>query len=149
MKKTLALVILSVLFCTGYCYDSGKNPVKAMFLSFTIPGSGQFYNEKYVKAGVIFTLQTTFLGLSIHSHNRMNKYYDKALQASGEDFYYYERRYFEYYDRRQNMLWWFASAVVLSGIDAFVDASLFNFEQEKRNMEVLFDGDIISVNFRF
>lgn len=149
MRKVIIALSIIISAYNLYCYDSGKKPMQAMALSLAIPGGGQFYNESYYKAGLIFALEGVFAGRAIYHHNRMNHYYDKALASSEEDYEFYRKKYYRYHNKRQNDFWWLGSIVFLSIVDAFVDAHLYNYNIERERVQLLFDKEQIGIGIRF
>jgi len=120
-----------------------------MALSFIIPGGGQFYNESYYKAAVVFALEGYLISRTIYHHSKVNEYYDKAQESVGEDFLAYQDLYYRYYNRRQNDFWWLGTVVFLSMVDAFVDAHLYNYNQEKEKVHIIFEGNKIGIGLNF
>lgn len=143
----LVLLLISINFLSGY--DTGKSPLKAMALSAFLPGGGQIYNQAYYKGAGVIAVQGFFMGSLIYHNHQVNKYEDKALDAAGEDFFRYQRKYNDYFDKRQNSIWWFGSILFLSILDAYVDANLYNYEQEKGGVEILFDQRRIGISYRW
>lgn len=150
MKKII-LIAATVLFCLSsiYGFETGKDPTKAMLLSLAIPGGGQLYNESYYKAAGVFSLQAYFIGQTVYHHNLMNDYRDKMKEASGADKAYYRAKSNRLYDKRQNDFWWLGSILFLSVVDAFVDAHLYNFEEKKDEVHLIFDNEKIGVSLNF
>ncbi len=134
---------------SGMDYYPGKNPTKAMFLSLFIPGAGQFYNEQYWKASAVFIVESTMIGLTIYNHVKMEEYYDKARSATDETFQIYYKKYNNYYKKRQNMYWWLGGFTFLSIVDAFVNAHLYNYEKEKRKIELKFERNKLQMSYKF
>jgi TM2 domain-containing membrane protein YozV len=126
-----------------------KNPTKAAFLSAFIPGSGQFYNEKYLKSAAVVVTQASLVGLSIHFDKQMSKYKKRRDNSTGVDNVNYHIRYIEYYELRQSYRFWVGASVLLSALDAYVDAHLFNFNDKKNEIRLKFEDDklILSVIF--
>ncbi len=120
-----------------------------MFLSLVIPGGGQFYNESYYKAAFVFALEGYFIGRTIYHHDRTNHYYDRMQETSGAEQDFYESQYNRYYRRRQNDYWWLGTTVFLSIVDAFVDAHLFNYQQEKEKVQIIFENNRIGIGINF
>jgi hypothetical protein len=124
-----------------------KNATKAMLYSLVIPGGGQFYNQKYLKAGIDFAAESILIGYTLHYHIKMNDAYDKYKQNPEMPNYYDE--YSRYYEKRQSIFWWFGAVKFMSVVDAFVDAKIYNYEEKKRKIELRFGGDKVSLNYRF
>lgn len=93
-----------------------KSPTGAMLRSLTIPGWGQWYNEKPFKA---FVVAAGEIGLIVdivlqnQKTQRSNNYYDR-----------------EFYRNNRNLAMWWLAAVILYGMaDAYVDAHLYHFDE--------------------
>lgn len=125
---------------------TGKSGTKAIIYSALIPGGGQIYNDKYIKAGVAVGLEVLFLGSGIYYQVEGDKAWDKYEQT-GDTTYYNE--YSDYHLKSQSMLWWFFSVKFLSVLDAYVDAKLYNYDSKKRQLELELSGNSISLNYRF
>ncbi len=139
MRKYL-LIIIFLAFCSFIFADEvKKNPIKSATLSLFIPGAGQFYNEQFIKSGVIIALESSFAGLAIYHHLEAEKYYDKG-DLNNYDKYYY---------KKQNDLWWLGTIIFLSTIDAFVDAHLFDFEEKKKKIHLKFSNNALSLSYNF
>jgi|SRR5690554_2430507 len=149
MRKILLILILFLLV-SGLCgYDPGKKPLKAMALSLAIPGGGQFYNESYYKAAFVLALEGYFIGRTIYHHDRVNHYRDLADTTTGEEHDFYLDEFNRYYRRRQNDYWWLGTIVFLSVVDAFVDANLYNYNQEKERVNILFGFNRVGIKINF
>ncbi|MBC8312918.1 MAG: hypothetical protein H8E33_01545 [Candidatus Cloacimonetes bacterium] len=143
-KKIFVFSLIILLFCNFLVANekekiSEKNATKAMLYSFIVPGGGQFYNQKYFKSVAVFATEAIMIGYAIDYHIKMNDAWDDENQAE----------YSQFYDKRQNMYWWFGAIKFLSVVDAFVDAKLYDFEEKKRKIELKFDGNTISLSYRF
>ncbi len=109
-----------------------KSPTGALFRSVAFPGWGQLYNRKYLKAGLVFGVETTFLVLMVIDWDRMNehkKLFD-SLPENHQDKYWEYEQYKFYKDRKNLYLWSILTTVFLSMFDAYVDAHLYNFDKE-------------------
>ncbi len=110
-----------------------KSPTGALLRSVIFPGGGQFYNRKYIKGMVVFGTETTFLTLAAIDWSRVNNH-KRNFQNTN---YSYSDRLWEfdqyrfYEDRRNLFLWITAGVIFLSMFDAYVDAQLYHFDQEK------------------
>ena len=94
-----------------------KNPTCAMIKSATIPGWGQFYNEKVFKGIIIAGIETSLVANAVIQ----NQY----AQASTS---YLEREF--YRDNRGLSIWWLTGVILYSVADAYVDAHLFEFDEK-------------------
>jgi len=90
-----------------------KSPKGAMVRSLVFPGLGQFYNEQYIKAAIVLAGQGTLIGFSFYYNNR-------AREIPLEEEFYK--------DRRNLMYWWIGAATLLSMLDAYIDAHLYDFD---------------------
>ncbi len=148
MIRKITVLVVFVLCCSLLAaYDTGRSPLKAMALSALLPGGGQIYNQAYYKGAGVIAIQGFFIGSLIYHNHQVNKYEDKALKATGEDIFIYQQRYNDYFDKRQNDIWWVGSILFLSVLDAYVDANLYNYEQEKRAVEIIFDSHRVGVSY--
>ncbi|UCE18510.1 MAG: hypothetical protein JSV84_16935 [Gemmatimonadota bacterium] len=102
-----------------------KSPTGAMIRSAVVPGWGQFYTEHYVKSGLIFCIES---GLVISALVQDKK----ARDAYAVDY----EEYLDRLDRRNGYLWWTAGVIVFSMIDAYVDAHLFGFDEDRSSLKI-------------
>lgn len=106
------------------------SPTLTMFKSVVFPGWGQWSNRKYVKAGVVFAVESYFLVKYVHfarkasdCRDRWQAVPDADTTARVETF----DQYAEYRDSRNSNLWGVVVTVFLSMFDAYVDAHLRDF----------------------
>lgn len=92
-----------------------KSPKGAMLRSLALPGWGQFYNKQIIKSVLVVAVQGTFVGLAIRYNNKVQT----ALTLEEQNFYK---------DRRNLTFWWMGATVLLSMIDAYIDAHLYDFD---------------------
>jgi len=97
-----------------------KSPGKAVLLSLLIPGGGQIYTQRYIKAAIIAPAE---LGLGYLAYQQHKLSVQALRQADTVKYHYYQ-------DRRNTFLFWTAAVVVFSAADAYVSAQLFGFDQE-------------------
>jgi hypothetical protein len=108
-----------------------KSPGLALGLSALIPGAGQIYNESYWKVPIILGLGGYFLSEWIKNNDLARDYRDQyeASKTPGNpvgntsllsirDFYK---------DQRDTFTWYLVILYVANLIDAYVDASLYDF----------------------
>ncbi len=98
--------------------EQEKDPGKAFVLSLLIPGSGQLYNKKYVKAAV-------YVGIDMYMFYNA---YDKQITYKTTDDLLYR-------DERNKYIWWGLGTWLLGAIDAYVDAHLSLFPSENLKLE--------------
>lgn len=92
-----------------------KSPKSAVIRAVVFPGLGQFYNEQYIKAGIVLIGQSVLVGLSIYYNNLASE----SMTPEGQEFYK---------DRRNLMYWLMGAGTLLSMLDAYIDAQLFDFD---------------------
>lgn len=148
MKKLLFILFFLCLISPKVLVSGEleKTPLKSSALSLIIPGGGQFYNEKYLKAAIIFTLEGTVIGITGYHIWQANKNYDKYRSTLNEKYY---EKYIDYYEKQQSDYFWLGTVVFLSCIDAFVDAHLYNFESEKKKIHLKFKDNYLSLGINF
>jgi len=145
LKSAAALLFVfialqSVAFCqnTDSTVVKRKNPTGALFRSVFVPGWGQFYNEKYIKAAIIAGIEIYLINevythwhkADLHEKHFKNAFNYPVYQA--EEFAKYEKEL----DRRGNAIWFLAATIFFSMFDAYVDAHLSDFDQTDKAFEV-------------
>ena len=93
-----------------------KNPTGAMLRSIAFPGWGQWYNGKRFKAVIVFGAEAGIIVNTIYQNQKVQKSKSK-----------FERDF--YLENRRLSNWWLAGAILLSMIDAYVDAHLYDFDE--------------------
>lgn len=96
-----------------------KSPSGAALRSLVIPGWGQYYNGKKIKAALAFAGEAGLLGMALHWNNKAAD----AKLANDDD----NRLLFE--DWRNGCYWGLAALIVYSMLDAYVDAQLSDFDE--------------------
>lgn len=89
-----------------------KSPAGAMIRSAIIPGWGQIYCENYLKGGALFAVNMFF-------YSRVYSYHKKWRDTGNSD----------YQNKRNTYTWYSALAYLLTIADAYVDASLYKFDE--------------------
>lgn len=92
-----------------------KSPRTAVIRSALIPGWGQWYNEKKLKAIVVFGGEAALVGTAIGYHR---------LAAKSETDL--ERDF--YLDNKSKFLWYLVAVHLLNMLDAYIDAHLWDFD---------------------
>jgi hypothetical protein len=113
----------------------GEGPTKstgtAMLLSAIFPGAGQFYNESYWKVPIIVGLGGYFVVEFLDNNKLYLDYrdqYEESLDTTpGGDTQLLTYREF-YRDQRDMFAWYFIILYAVNILDAYVDASLFDFD---------------------
>ena len=136
--NTILILIISIsLYSIAACQkpDSAnikiKNPTGALFRSVFVPGWGQFYNEKYIKAVVIAGIEI-YLANEVYTHWHKADIHKKNFTHSFDnpEFQVQEfARYNKELDRRGSATWFLAATIFFSMFDAYVDAHLYDFDQ--------------------
>jgi hypothetical protein len=93
-----------------------KNPTGAMLRSLILPGWGQFYNGQYLKGVLAVGAETGFIAAAVYWNQRQVGETNSEAQLL-------------YKDYRNQMVWWLAGTILLSMLDAYVDASLSDFDE--------------------
>ena len=113
-----------------------SSPRGALIRSALVPGLGQFYNKKYIKAGV-FTVGESYLIYNIATDWKAASRHKKNFQSSSDPVYQAQEfaEYEKYRDRKNLNLWITAAVVFYSMFDAYVDAHLSDFNQPDKAFE--------------
>ena len=93
-----------------------KNPTGAAFRSLAIPGWGQYYNGQKIKAALAMAAEAAEIGTAIYWNGRARGASDPEEQ-------------FLYRDYRNQALWILAATILVSMLDAYVDAHLYDFDE--------------------
>lgn len=99
----------------GIDVEQIKSPRAAMLRSALIPGWGQWYNEKRLKAVLVLGAELALIGNAVY-FNQL------AVRSETE----YDSQF--YRENRRLYLWWLAAAHILNVLDALVDAHLSGFD---------------------
>lgn len=131
---------------TVYQERSEKNahkhsPTLTLFKSVVFPGWGQFSNGKYVKAGLVFAVESYFIYKAVYYGQKASDWREKWNAAPDDQKYLYFSKYADYRDTRNSFLWYTGLTVFLSMFDAYVDAHLANFPKD------IPTSDNVSLNF--
>lgn len=114
MIRKVLLIILLISISFGQNIDSlnVKTPKKAALWSI-LPGGGQIYNGKYVKAGIIITLESLAIWQSLENGQ-------KFKDNDEDDSFLRDRNKFA---------WWGLFVHLFGTIDAVVDSHLKPFDE--------------------
>ena len=116
-----------------------RSPGGALIRSAIIPGWGQLYNHRYVKAVIFFGAESYFVYKFYDEHQALD-------DISGES-----RRESAKYDRN-TWAWRFLAGYVINIADAYVDAHLAGFPEDESldlNFQPLKKGWLFSLDFSF
>jgi hypothetical protein len=127
MPHGISGVRVDTLAFRGPTKDAGT----AMLLSAILPGAGQAYNESYWKVPVVVGLGGYFLVEFFDNNSKYRDYsdmYEASLDTTpGGDPDLLTYREF-YRDQRDTFAWYFLILYAVNILDAYVDASLFDFD---------------------
>ncbi|MDZ7363717.1 MAG: DUF5683 domain-containing protein [candidate division KSB1 bacterium] len=93
-----------------------KSPRGAMLRSLAVPGWGQYYNRQYFKAALVFGAEAGLVATAIYWNNKANSASDRNSKLF-------------YQNNRNTANWFLLGTILLSMLDAYVDASLSDFDE--------------------
>jgi Family of unknown function (DUF5683) len=111
-----------------------KSPSTAILLSAVLPGAGQIYTGRYWKVPIILGFGgyfgTQWFRMNDRYSNARSLYQESVLagenKGQGNAQLLYERDF--YRDQRDRFAFYFAITYLLNIVDAYVGASLYNFD---------------------
>ena len=118
--RCIIILILVVEFLMGQGVDTSahKSPKTAFFFSM-VPGGGQVYNAKWVKAMIFMGLEASAIKAWMENSEYYNNYDQGNYPLS-------KRRYLE---KRNKYAWWIGFIYFFGMLDAVVDAHLQPFDE--------------------
>ncbi|MBX2992260.1 MAG: hypothetical protein KF749_13995 [Bacteroidetes bacterium] len=111
--------------------QTGKSPGLALALSAVLPGAGQFYNESYWKVPILLGFGYYFASQWIDANDSIKHYrrlYGESItpeNSAGNPTYSRLRE--DYKDIRDTFSWYIFIYYLVNLVDAYVDASLYDF----------------------
>jgi hypothetical protein len=110
----------------------GKSTTVALLASLVVPGTGQIYNGAYWKAPIVWGVGYYFVSV-YKQQNDLYQTYRKQYSASIDSLpgtgIPKLKEYRDFYrNQRDTFGWYVAITYIITLLDAYVDASLFNFE---------------------
>jgi hypothetical protein len=107
-----------------------KSPGTAMLLSAMLPGAGQFYNHSYWKVPVVLGFGLYFVSSWLDNNRRYEDYQEKYAASilknpAGDPILLNVREFYK--EQRDSFTWYFFLLYFISIADAYVDASLYDF----------------------
>jgi hypothetical protein len=107
-----------------------KNTRVALFSSMILPGTGQVYNGRRWKT-VIAVGISTFLVANIVIEGKLATFYLNERDEFADDTSSFEYReadalYNFHKDSQDDFIWWFGAAWLLTALDSWIDAHLFD-----------------------
>ncbi|MGD0337849.1 MAG: DUF5683 domain-containing protein [Bacteroidota bacterium] len=134
-------------------YHQTKSTILAMGLSAVLPGAGQIYNESYWKTPIILGIGGWFVYEWIQTDNLYRDYRDQynasitPTARNGNSRLLTIREF--YRDERDGFAWYLGILYAINILDAFVDASLFDFHKDSKVMLQPFPQPTgIAINFK-
>lgn len=113
-------------------FHSSKSPGLAMLFSAVLPGAGQAYNGSYWKVPIVLGFGIYFASSWLHNNRLFQEYRDRyaaSITDSNRAGDGYLQQYREFYrDQRDTFTWYFVILYVINVADAYVDASLYDFD---------------------
>lgn len=113
-------------------YTPAKSPWLAVLFSAVVPGAGQVYAASYWKVPIIVGFGVYFASQWLDNNRRYRDYRDKFRASitpdlpSGNPQYLQLREFYK--DQRDTFTWYFTILYFLNLADAYVDASLYDFD---------------------
>jgi len=123
-----------------------KSPTGAIWRSLIVPGWGQLYVENYWKAPLFFGGFATLSYLIIYNHSNFIDYANKLenIPKTNPD-YEITKLWREYYrDNRDMSAFYLIAVYILSAVDAYVGAHLYDFDI---NQDLSINFDFYSKNY--
>ena len=131
----------------SFALEGGINHKVPLFLSMVIPGGGQIYNKKYLKAGVYIVVESIFIYGAVVQDQRLNDTRDevKYLELDGipdstQPIDNLEFLVDRYKKERNNFIWLSIGTILLSAGDAYVDSYFSEFKRD-----IIIEGDKLSL----
>ena len=145
LNKVVFLILLTMFAINLKGEANHKVP---FFLSMVIPGGGQIYNQKYIKAGIYIAVESIFIYGAIIQDQRLNDarddFREMKLDGINDDTQPLDNLEFladRYKKERNNFIWLSIGTILLSAGDAYVDSYFSEFKRD-----ILTEGDKLSVS---
>ena len=121
-RLQIALIATVAMLGTGWAAEPvapwRPSPTGAALRSLVIPGWGQLYNRTPIKAVIVGGVEEGFL-YAIYQNHRLFRYYSGNEDPVKGEFYR---------DQRNRLTWYLTESVILSVMQAYVDAHLYGFD---------------------
>lgn len=108
--------------------EQKRSPMGALLRSVAVPGWGQFYNHKYVKAAVVCGVESYFIYKAVDWWKKTEDQYELVQSLPDDEKSGPFGTYTSYRNRRNDFLWLVSLSVFVSMFDAYVDAHLSGFD---------------------
>lgn len=124
----------SIVHNTTSGIREGKSALTAILLSAVLPGAGQIYAERYWSVPIVVGFTAYFIrqwvkadDLYLSARDRYRQSVEQGVEGGqGDGQFLYERDF--YRDQRDKFAFYLALTYILNIADAYVGASLYNFE---------------------
>ena len=137
-----------MILLSSFTLRGGTSHKVPLFLSMVIPGGGQIYNQKYIKAGIYIAVESIFIYGAIIQDQRLNDTRDDLREIKLDDILdstqpidSYEFLMDRYKKERNSFIWLSVGTILLSAGDAYVDSYFSEFKRD-----ILTGGDKLSVS---
>ncbi len=98
------------------------SPTGAALRSLVFPGWGQIYVRKPIKAVIYSGIEQAFI-YGIYRHHKLFKHHSALGDDNTAEFYR---------NNRNRQAWYLAAAIIVSVMDAYVDAHLYQFDVSEK-----------------
>ncbi len=150
MKKILIIFMIFLLLTNSFFAEKkkqankkdSKSPTKALIMGVLVPGSGDFYNKKYVKGSIFFGLGLFFAYKSYNYYNKQKEYYDDYLETESREKY---RLYEKNYDNMEKYMYFYLLNLTISTIDGVVESYLSDWHIEKIDVKSEYKNNKVSL----
>lgn len=131
-----------------------KNPWKAVLYSAILPGLGQFYNESYWKIPIVVGVGGYLGYIIVKNHSDYLEYRDLYAESQTPEDPEGDSRLKEfrefYRNQRDQFLLYFTFFYVITAVDAYVDANLFDFDvSDYIRLSAFRKNSILNLNIGF
>ncbi len=115
-------------------------PYRVLLRSLALPGWGQLENDQPLKAALVAVSEVGFMAAGYIEMRRSDRAYEAHIAAANAGDEEEAARQFVFYEDRQaravGHFWWGAFTIMLSALDAYVDAHLRDFRADEVEDEV-------------
>lgn len=142
-NKALALDTDSTVNNSKPIFEMKKSPTGAVLRSLALPGWGQYYVESYWKAPLFLAAAGTCVYFIIDNNSKFNSKDDeitavKAANPNDSRIDYLTLQREVYRDNRDQAAFFLAGVYIISAVDAYVGAHLFDFDvSDKLSLNII------------
>ncbi|MFZ1946022.1 MAG: DUF5683 domain-containing protein [bacterium] len=106
-------------------------PLKAVLFSTAVPGAGQAWNGRWLKASAFVAVGALLVTRIAVEADRADRFlYLRGATTGGESDDYYYDRYSTHSNRRDQLVWWAIVFWAYNMFDAYIDGHLFGFSRQ-------------------